>query len=212
MRFTVVATITVCSLLAGASLGDDPLPTLDDLLGITDSSTTSTGENTSDNQNTEELDRALSQQEAGEAFAQAVTLMDQVAKQIGDDSDLGLDTQRIQQSILDKLDKVIESANSNPGSSGSPSSSQQSADQAQPDQQQSQQQSPDPSGTGDQQSTPPGLQEGELADAPAPGAAGWGSLPKRIRDTLTQGLNDTYSELYRTLTEEYYRALAEDNK
>ncbi|MCA9303061.1 MAG: hypothetical protein KC996_02960 [Phycisphaerales bacterium] len=187
---------------------DDPLPTLDELLGITDHA-----EQTPERETNEELERVLSEQEAGEAFQQAVTLMDRVAARIGNDNNLGIDTQRMQEEILRKLEKVIESAQQNQSSSSSSSSSSQQSPQNQPNQQQGQEQGkPDPSGEGNKPSTPPGLQEGELADTPAPDGAGWGNLPQRVREALTQGLNDTYSELYRKLTEDYFRSLAEDEE
>lgn len=194
--------------LAPIAFADDPLPTLDELLGITDQS-----EQAQDSQISDELDQVLSEREAGEAFQQAVTLMDRVATRISSDNNIGIETQRMQEEIIRKLEKVIESAQQNQSSSSSSSSSSQQSPQNQPDQQQGNQQGkPDPSGQGDKPSTPPGLQEGDLADAPAPEGAGWGSLPERVREALTQGLNDTYSELYRKLTEDYFRSLAEDEE
>jgi hypothetical protein len=198
--------ILVAALLTAPAFADDPLPTLDEMLGLTESATGPSEEANS------QLDDALSEREAGEAFQQAVSLMDQVAQRLTGDTNLGLDTQRMQEDIISKLDMVIESAqnNSNPSSG---SSSSQSSQQDQPNQQQAQEEgSPDPSGEGEESSNPPGLQEGELSEAQAPIGAGWGNLPQRVRELLTQGLNDNYSELYRKLTEEYYRTLAEDEE
>ena len=42
--------------------------------------------------------------------------------------------------------------------------------------------------------------------------AKWGNLPDRLRDALSQGLDEPYSQLYRSLTERYYKALAEDDE
>ena len=39
--------------------------------------------------------------------------------------------------------------------------------------------------------------------------ADWGALPERTRDALLEGLSDSFSSLYRRLTEAYYRRLAE---
>ena len=198
--------LMICFVSCAAA--DEPLPSLDELLGIAGQP-----EQAPESESNGELDRVLSEQEAGEAFQQAVALMDRVAVRIGNDENLGIDTQRMQEEILRKLEKVIESAQENQSSSSSSSSSSQQSPQNQPDQQQGQEQGqPDPSGEGNQPSPPPGLQEGELADAPAPEGAGWGSLPDRVREALTQGLNDTYSELYRKLTEDYFRSLAEDQE
>jgi hypothetical protein len=38
----------------------------------------------------------------------------------------------------------------------------------------------------------------------------WGNLPQRVRDMLLQGRKDSYSPLYKRLTEEYYKRLAEE--
>ncbi|NCF38744.1 MAG: hypothetical protein GWP75_01340, partial [Planctomycetia bacterium] len=38
----------------------------------------------------------------------------------------------------------------------------------------------------------------------------WGSLPPRVRDLITQGMRDQMSQLYRSLTEAYYRRMAEE--
>lgn len=204
----IILRLLIFTLLVASARADEPLPTLDELLGITDQP-----EQAPEPATNEELNRVLSEQEAGEEFQQAVTLMDRVAARLGNENNLGIDTQRMQEEILRKLEKVIESAQQNQSSSSSSSSNSQQSPQNQPDQQQGQEQGkPDPSGQGDKPSTPPGLQEGELADAPAPEGAGWGNLPERVREALTQGLNDTYSELYRKLTEDYFRSLAEDEE
>ncbi|MEM8739616.1 MAG: hypothetical protein AAGG38_14230, partial [Planctomycetota bacterium] len=38
----------------------------------------------------------------------------------------------------------------------------------------------------------------------------WGDLPARLRDELSNGLDEPYSPVYRDLTEAYYRRLAEE--
>ncbi|MBO6738262.1 MAG: hypothetical protein JJ916_00205 [Phycisphaerales bacterium] len=190
--------------------GAATLPSLDELLGLEEQA-----DGTDPNEAA--LREVLSPREAGEALGQAVKLMDQVAQRIGTDADVSIATQRLQEDILRKLDQVIESAQNNQlGSGGGSSSSQSSSseNQQQPDQQQQQ-------GQGDQQQNAPGNEAGQEAmpggssaaspgDALAPDGVSWGALPQRIRDALSQGFSDRYSELYRTLTEEYYRALAED--
>jgi len=40
--------------------------------------------------------------------------------------------------------------------------------------------------------------------------AEWGRLPQRVRDLIRQGSRDRVSSVYRRLTEEYYRRMAED--
>src|SRR5688572_9438592 len=69
---------------------DEPLPSLDDLLGLPGS-----GNGVLDDPSKTDLDRQLSGAEIGNAFKQAVTLMGDVAKRMTDSSDAGLTTQRM---------------------------------------------------------------------------------------------------------------------
>ncbi|PCJ51468.1 MAG: hypothetical protein COA73_17310 [Candidatus Hydrogenedentota bacterium] len=57
---------------------------------------------------------------------------------------------------------------------------------------------------------PGGNSNAQPGDEVMPDGVSWGSLPKRIRDALSQGITDQYSELYRSITEQYYKSLAED--
>lgn len=195
----------------------ETLPTLDELLGL---ESESTDKAPVEDANDAALDAVLSPRAAGEAFAQAVTLMDQVALRIRQNKDLSIATQRLQEDILTKLDRVIESAQSNNSGGGgsSSSSSQSSSNQNQPDQQQSEQQS-EQQGDGTTPSTesgdapmPGGNSNAQPGAVLAPDGVRWGALPKRIRDALSQGISDQYSELYRAMTQEYYKKLAEDER
>jgi len=178
------------------------VPTLDELLGLEESEQT---------EDTTEIDQALSAKQAGEAFIEAVGLMDSAADRVDGARDFGLTTQRMQEDIIRKLDQVIESAQNNQSSGSSSSSSSSSSSQQQPDQQQ--QGSTPSSGSGDPTdgSAPPGSTDvgsNNLSSA----TAKWGHLPERLRDALSQGLDEPYSHLYRRLTEQYYKALAEDKE
>ena len=42
------------------------------------------------------------------------------------------------------------------------------------------------------------------------GRVEWGRLPDRVRDLIRQGRRDRISSIYRRLTEQYYRRLAEE--
>jgi len=127
-------------------------------------------------------------------------------------------TQRLQEDILRKLDQVIESAKQNQsGGGGQSSTSQQSSssNQEQPDQQQQEQapgQGSEPSSESGDTSMPAGSSEANPGDEIQLDGVRWGSLPKRIRDALSQGIADEYSELYRSVTERYFRALADDEE
>lgn len=208
-----------CTMGATASIQEptDPLPTLDELLGLeTEQPANPDGSPTTEDPNAAALDAVLTPQQAGEAFTQAVQLMDQVAARIADNNDLSISTQRLQEDILAKLDKVIEAANGNDSnnSSSSSSSSQSSSEQQdQPNQQQPQQGEGDqknPSNQSGEESMPAGGSAANPGDEVAPDGVSWGALPTRIRDALSQGISDKYSELYRTITEQYYKSLAED--
>jgi len=200
-------TALIVQLLCSGSLAaDEPqhVPSLDELLGLKEHEQA---------EDTTKIDQALSAQEAGEAFTQAVGLMGDAANRIDTNSDTGLITQRMQEEIIRKLEQVIESAQQNESSSSSgSSSSSSSSQQQQPNQQSQQSQTPTP-GSGDPSdgSTPPGSTE--VGSNNTTGArAKWGNLPERLRDALSQGLDEPYSQLYRRLTEEYYKALAEDDE
>jgi hypothetical protein len=207
--------VTLSALFTGNAIcaqpADEPasLPSLDELLGLEEDA------KPSEDPNEDALDEVLSPRQAGEELGQAIQLMDRVAARIEDDNDLSISTQRLQEDILSKLDKVIESAQNNQQSGGGGSSSaqsQSSSSQQQPNQQQqsgSQQQGSPGSGAGEE-SMPGGSSSANPNGEIAPDGVSWGALPQRVRDALSQGFSDRYSELYRSLTEEYYRALAED--
>ncbi len=216
VRNRTIPIVLALGVLAGGSLAQpesgtgysDPLPTLDELLGLKEQSPSS-------DPNNDALDEILSPREAGEALGDAISLMDRVAQRIDADNDISIATQRLQEDILRKLDQVIESAQNNQQGGGGSSSSAQSSssNQQQPNQQQQQgnnQQQGSPGSESGQESMPGGSSAASPGDALAPDGVSWGALPQRVRDALSQGFSDKYSELYRTLTEEYYRALAED--
>lgn len=202
-----IATLVLLSVVHVQSFAaaDEPtrVPSLDELLGL---------EEAQDSVDTSGIDQALSPQEAGEAFTQAVGLMSTVADRIGSSSDAGITTQRMQEDILRKLDQIIESAEDNQNSSSGGSSSSSSSNQQQPNQQQQQSESSSSSsGEPTDGGTPPGSTEAGSNNLQG-AAARWGNLPDRLRDALSQGLDEPYSRLYRSLTERYYKQLAEDEE
>ena len=199
-----IVTLSTIACLCAFAPAMDPVPSLDELLGLEES------EQSPDNA---AIDQSLSAQQAGEAFTQAVGLMDRAASRIGTDRDAGLTTQRIQEDILRKLDQVIDSAQQNQNSNSGGSSSSSSSNQPQQPNQQSQQSETPTSGSGEPSdgSTPPGSDRVGSNDRSG-ARAQWGNLPERLRDALSQGLDEPYSNLYRTLTEKYYKALAEDDE
>lgn len=178
-------------------------PSLDDLLGLEEEAPPA------EDPNQRSLERRLSAQEAGEQFQQAVGLMGDAAARLAN-SDTGLQTQRIQEEILRRLDQVIEAARQNQGGGGSSSSSSSSQrNQQQPDQSTQSRQSGQPGSDGESEHTGPELTGVEMNPGVAPDGVTWGNLPERDREAVTQGVSDRYSALYRRLTELYYRRLAE---
>jgi hypothetical protein len=205
-------------------------PTLDELLGLPssgakDEAERPPGDSTKDGKDAaaggakgdptaKDLARRLSPQEVNDRFLQAVELMDEAATRLVDQVDTGLDTQRLQQSIIHKLDQLIDQAQRNQSSSSSSQGQQQGEQQKQQGSKGQRQ-----SSQAQQQSTQPSdaAQGGEVApqkarprQAPAGSGAAWGNLPPHVRDALVQGSTDSFSATYQRWTEEYYLRLARE--
>lgn len=215
----------------------DPPKSLDDLLGLPSAAPTKPADGTgaapaddpARRQAQERLDRGLTEKELDSLLQQALAGMKLSAEQLGERTDTGLSTQRVQQDVVAKLDQLIEEAkrrckNGSPGSSGSSSSGQSGQQQ----QKQGAQKQGDAQGAapgesksrdGKRSTKGDGTNEGE---APAPidpdadqaaldeTQAEWGALPDRVRDLIRQGSRDRIASLYQRLTQEYYRRMAED--
>jgi len=216
---------TACLCFVGYAWAQADQPTLDDLLdlsprgsAVTDRSGDEALTADQDKDLADSVQRALSASEAADAFEQAVQEMDEVSRRLGRALDPGVDTQRMQESILRKLDQVIDSAkqqqsSSGGGGSGRPRGQDTGGDEL------AQQQQPASGGAeakpGGQQASTGGAGSGSPQDPEAQDSAieqlrkEWGTLPPRLRDELTQGLRERFSPLYRDMTEAYYKALAE---
>ncbi|MBI1189227.1 MAG: hypothetical protein GC200_00900 [Tepidisphaera sp.] len=183
-----------------------PEPTLDDLLGLTKPTDAKAGDNSPSRA---ELDRKLGDTpEDPDPFAQAVALMHQATDRLSKADDPGVQTQRLQDQVIEKLDRLIAEAQKNKNQKNKSKSKPKPNDGSQkPEQQQSSQNQPAPSNQAGNPSV--ARQDGELRPPPPSAAASWGDLPQRERDLLTQGLSDRFSAVYRQLTEEYYKRLAE---
>ena len=153
-----------------------------------------------------ELERRLTGAEMADAFIQAAGLMDETATRLEMTGDTGLVTQRLQQDILRKLDQLIEAAKQQQQRSSSRSAS------SSPDTQSQRRQQANRAGDGENrgQVNPPARREGPLNPGGAGDASTWGALPARVREALSQGQTGRFSALYRSLTEAYYRRLAEE--
>lgn len=182
------------------------------------------------NQVTEQVTETLQGPTLTESFELAVAEMARVTDQL-DATQTGLTTQRLQQRVLDRLDQLIAAASSGPPP---PSSGSGSPSQGQPRDSDNQQNQPgqDPppqpgyaQRPGQSEQASQGQSNASSDGAFSPGSAQdpdtkersldemrseWGALPPRLRDALTDGLDEPYSPIYRDATEAYYRRLAEE--
>lgn len=184
------------------------LPGLDDLLGLPKAKGDQ-GPGTDDALR-RELEDKLAGQQIAEQFSEAVRLMGQTADRLQAARDTGVATQRLQEDVLKKLDALIESAKKQKSdSSSSPSKPDQQKRQGQPNQPQNGQ---NQAGKGDNrgQVDPPERRDGQVNPMVDQTGAAWGSLPAHVREALSQGTADAYSNLYRALTEAYYRRVVEE--
>lgn len=210
----LVSLLLSMALVASAGAQDtdppDPLPTLDELLGLDTFDAPDAGEPAPPTRAEEELQRLLTGEEIAGELATAVDLMDRSARRLTSARDTSITTQRMQEDVLRALDKLIADAQRRGQQSSSSSSSSSSQQQQQSAQQPRQQSAPTASNQNTGEATPPGRADGPLGPERAADLATWGNLPARLRDALVQGAGDRFSATYRRLTEEYYRKLAED--
>ncbi len=142
--------------------------------------------------------------------------MRSASQRLGRERDTGLATQRLQQAILNRIDQMIKAAQQSQ-QSGNPSESSDGRKQDQGNQGNAQQQKSagqrdsTQASRGDASAGSP--REGEVNNDPLhQRRVEWGNLPPRVRDELLQGSAERFSPIYRVLTEEYYRRLAEENR
>jgi hypothetical protein len=203
----------------------DPPKSLDELLGI-DGGSQEDG-SLLDDRDKKNLDDRLDERELSSELESAISDMNVAAEIIARESYVGLDLQRLQKSIIARLDAVIDEAKRNQNKEqSSSSSSSSSSSESEPG---SNEPPANPSGEGGAQSTqnsenpsdstgPDGESSTTLGQVQA-GNEGimfeesdveWGRLPKRVREVIRQGMRESISRRYRSLTEAYYRRLAEE--
>lgn len=186
--------------------------------------------------------RKLSGKPAGDVFQQAIGEMDRVSVRLARKLDPGLTTQRMQEEILAKLDQVIAAAKrrqlthpkgnpsgggnaqqqdtggsklagQNQGASGGAAGGAKSGGAAG---------SSGGGGSGHSANHGGSNQGGGISssgiEAPGPDKPieelrkEWGALPPQLRRQINEGLDERFSPVYRELTQEYYRHLAERGK
>ncbi|MDG2021457.1 MAG: hypothetical protein P8J59_05865 [Phycisphaerales bacterium] len=194
----------------------DP-PSLDDLLEIEGESDSGAAESAAEAERQQSLDAALAEQEPDQAFRAAVTEMLQSVDRLRDQQATGLGTQRLQERIVDRLQVLIDSAKKQQQQQQSSSSSSQQQDpgrrsEGEPQDQQQQQGSQRNEGEAQDGTSnqPPEPDSADLEGVLDESRIEWGGLPPRVRDLITQGMRDQVSQLYRSLTEAYYRRMAEE--
>lgn len=202
------------------AMAQDDQPTLDELLQLLPRQRSTIDRQDASDVAAEVLEK-LSEDQPADVLGQAVSEMDQVADRIGNESDVGVDTQRLQESILAKLDQVIAAAKKSgmgSGSGGGESSGDQSQQQDTGSEfnvgqgkdatESSSQGGAGGGGGGSSQSAASQEQQGTLEEY----RQQWGKLPARLRDDLLQGINEKFSSVYRELTGQYYRRLAQEGQ
>ncbi|MAE66020.1 MAG: hypothetical protein CMJ18_17245 [Phycisphaeraceae bacterium] len=158
--------------------------------------------------------KAAPEDDEGDPFKKVVSMMGEASSRLSDEHDASIATQRIQKSILDRLDQMIADAESR---RGNPSGSQSKQSKQRRDQgsgKQSQQPSASRSAAtqpGQGKPSPGGARKADLSRPMRQLRREWGHLPDRVRDELIQGLEERFSPVYRTLTESYFRRLAEED-
>lgn len=121
---------------------------------------------------TRDLDKALTGEQAADQFAQAIQEMEEVAIRLSDEADPGIDTQRMQDEIILKLEQIIASAEKvkskqkpKPGQ-GKPQQGPPRAADKQQGQQPGEQSGDKP---GEQEGDKPGDQQGQQPNKPGQG-------------------------------------------
>jgi hypothetical protein len=198
----------------------DALPSLDELLGLDEDESEASAAEQARQEADEELQRRLQEVELGDIFSQALEKMALTVHLLEVDYESGLATQRAQQAVLEKLDQLIDRARElsqrhsascsgcSECSGGKPSGGKKPGDK--PGSQQPGSQRSDGPASDSQATDPPPGREGDINTILEETGTEWGHLPNRVREMLKQGRGDYKSPLYRQLTEEYYKRLAEE--
>lgn len=230
-RATGWRAVFACLIVAGlmcvsTTAADDAEPTLNELLNIAPVDTT--------RRSSDELPLVVPQGDdvastRQRSLDELFGRMRSVSERLGGDLDPGLETQRVQESILAQLDQLIKavkqsgsggSSSSGGGSSGSAGKQDTGAEGNAP------QGAGQGKGDGSKGGQPSGAATGSSAVGPSdqlpqqPQGAGplrqsrveWGNLPPRLRDEVLQSVDERPSATYRRLTDAYFRRLAEESK
>jgi len=147
-------------------------------------------------------------------FLDAIEAMKKSSEQLHIRGDTGILTQRFQEEAIKKLTILIEQAQQkSDNDQQKPSSNDPPPDPGDLSQKQSPMQQKNPqSGENKGSDSRPPVKSGQLDGELSESRSEWGQLPERIRDVLIQGRSDKPANLYRRLTESYYKRLADESK
>lgn len=193
-------------------------PSLDELLGI-EGDTES--EEAAQAERERALDRSLTEEKPAAALKQAILDMDLSSLRLRENQATGLGIQRLQTRIIDRLQSLIDSAqrqeqqqqqssSSNSDSGQDPGSRSKEEQPGEGEGQQQGQQGQQTQGGEPMPGDPPPPEHAILESQLDETRIEWGTLPPRVRELINQGMRDRMSELYRSLTEAYYKRMAED--
>ncbi|MCH7720355.1 MAG: hypothetical protein IH988_05120 [Planctomycetes bacterium] len=170
----------------------------------------------------DELTRRLIREATGGAeegvMERTMRLMDEAHTRLAVRFDPGVETQALQQQVLDQLDSAIAQAAANRSQRRSSRQEQVAADKRmlpkpKRGQADTKEAADDSSSTetttSDGPSESAGLTRSGLQIPLRETRRGWGHLPSRDREELIQGIDSEFLDKYRALIERYYRALAE---
>lgn len=207
----------VCAILTGAhnlsAVSADTQPTLDELLQLEPPAQPVAP--APDQPLDEVVSKGLQGIKTPDGLEMVLREMQEAEDNLGEQLNAGIETQRLQESALSRLDTLIAEAKKQcsvcqGGSSGSEAR---------------------PENTGSRANAKPAT-KGSATDSEnndgnfSPGAVGpvgpdgrplsqtrseWGNLPPRLRDELVQSMRERFSLIYQSLTEAYYRRLAEED-
>ncbi len=196
-----------------------PLPSLDEALGIAKPSETNKPALPGSDAAPAvpplpgDLERALNAEAPANELQRAVTLMERSAKRLETAGDTSIDTQRVQEETVRLLEALIKKSGQkqNQQSSSQQKPQDGSKQQQQPNQSQQSQSEQRPQPGSDPSNDPErgGTRNAQLRPAIDGARAAWGNLPQRVRQLLMQGSGDQFSKEYQRLTEEYYKRLGE---
>lgn len=140
--------------------------------------------------------------------------MDQAAKRLNDSADAGRQTQHLQKKIVDDIDQLIEQARRN-RTGGSPSQA-----NRRPPERRTPGRRPGTDGKGTGSAARPATSDSSASGDSSKEASkqrpsdkaelsrGWGFLPQREREEISQGFDEKFHEKYRDEIIRYYQDLA----